>query len=397
LQLFDCRNILISERVAMFQYQVQSMKPLTTAHLAQTMTLLGMTSAELSQKIESELANNPALELVTDRRCPTCRRTIMDPGPCPICSRPKMSKDEEPIVFVSSLNERHSPNPQTRNDFTSLDDLPDDNIAPTDNLPSYVLQQIASELDIDDRPIAAHILTSLDDDGLLQVSPFEISRYHHVPVVCVEKIIKLIQKADPIGVGSSSPEEALLVQIRVLKENGVCVPTKTERAISEGMAYLSRHQYAELAKCLNITKEEAEEIANFISINLNPFPARAHWGDFYQRSNDQPQVYHQPDIIIKQLNSVETSSLVVEILLPLRGTLQINPLFRQSLKEAPGESLEQWRKDLENANLLIKCIQQRNNTMQRLMTHLAGHQRFQQYPEPFLENACNCHPGASFR
>ena len=60
----------------MFQYQVQTIKPLTTAHLAQTMTLLGMTSAELSQKIESELAKNPALELVEDRRCPTCRRTL---------------------------------------------------------------------------------------------------------------------------------------------------------------------------------------------------------------------------------------------------------------------------------------------------------------------------------
>jgi RNA polymerase sigma-54 factor len=358
----------------MYQYPILTIKPITTAHLAQTMTLLGMTSAELSQRIESELAKNPALELVEDRRCPTCRRTLTDPGPCPVCSRPKTSSAEEPIVFISSQSEGYLT--QTlRTTNIPYEDLPEDNVAPPEDLSTYVMRQIASELSIDDRGIAAHILTSLDDDGLLTVPVSEISRYHHVSMSSVEKIVRLIQKADPIGVGSNSPKEALLVQLEVLRENNNNVPELTETAIQEGMSFLSKHQYGDLAKRLGITKSNVEEIALFIGNNLNPFPGRAHWGDIRQRNNDNPQVYHQPDIIVRQLSSQSGGSLIVEVLLPLRGTLQINSLFRQTIKQAPEENTEKWKRDLEEASLFIKCIQQRNNTMQRLMTHIAKHQR----------------------
>ena len=83
------------------QRQVTSTRPLTTAHLAQTMTLLGLTALELRQKIELELAKNPALELIENRFCPTCHRHLVAPGPCPICSRPANHDNQEPIVFVS--------------------------------------------------------------------------------------------------------------------------------------------------------------------------------------------------------------------------------------------------------------------------------------------------------
>ena len=41
------------QRQPMFQVQHQSMRPLTTAHLAQTMTLLSLTADELKQEIAS--------------------------------------------------------------------------------------------------------------------------------------------------------------------------------------------------------------------------------------------------------------------------------------------------------------------------------------------------------
>ena len=203
----------------MYQYQIQATKPITTAHLAQTMTLLEMTSEELSQKIESELAKNPALDLVDERRCPTCKRSLIDPGPCPLCSRPKNTSSDEPIVFVSSYSE-HSPKTSNLKSDYFADELPDDNIAPETDLPSYILRQISSDLDVDDRLLAAHILTSIDDDGLLRTPLLEISRYHHVSISRIQKIIGIIQKADPIGVGSPSPKDALLVQLKASKNLG---------------------------------------------------------------------------------------------------------------------------------------------------------------------------------
>jgi len=356
----------------MFQYQTQSIRPLTTAHLAQTMTLLEMTAIELSQKIDTELAKNPALEIIEERRCPNCHRILSGTGPCSICTQPSLNSDE-PIVFVSSNSDHFTPSSNT-GDFRP-DDLPEDNIAPIEELPVYVMRQIAADLAVEDRSIAAHILTGLDADGLLQTTSMEISRYHHIPISRVEAIINQIKKAEPVGVGSATPQEALLIQLEVLYETQQEVHPLAKHAIEDGMKFLSRHQFGELAELLGSTFEEAKEVAQFIGANLNPFPSRAHWGDIRQGNDTQPQAYHQPDIIVSQLNGDEDSPLVVEILIPMRGTLRINPLFRKSIKEAPHEKIDKWKADLENANLLIKCIQQRNNTIQRLMRYLASHQR----------------------
>jgi RNA polymerase sigma-54 factor len=336
------------------------------------MTLLEMTAVELSQKIDTELSKNPALELVEERRCPSCRQVLVDPGPCSICSKPK-TNSEEPIVFVSSSSDHYDSTPSNW-DYSSQD-TPDDNIAPVEELSIFVLRQIAADLTVEDRPIAAHILTELDEDGLLLTSSLEISRYHHVPISRVENIIQQIKKAEPIGVGSATPQEALLTQLEVLKEIQMKVHPLAEIAIREGMSFLSRHQFGELAELLGSSLDEAKDVAHFIGSNLNPYPARAHWGNVRQGNDSQPQVYHQPDIIISKLGDDPDSALVVEILIPTRGTLRINPLFRKSIKEAPEDKIDKWKQDIENANLLIKCIQQRNNTMQRLMRYLAAHQR----------------------
>jgi len=359
----------------MLQYQVHSTRPLTTAHLAQTMTLLGMTTDELQQKIETELANNPALELKEERRCPTCRRPLIDPGPCPLCSLPTSPEADDPIVFVSATKELFHDGAGKSTRSPSREDLPDDNLALPEDLSTFVFRQIAADLDPDDRRIAAYLLTNLDDDGLLRTPLLEISRYLHVPMARIKNIIHQIQHTDPLGVGSSSPQEALLVQLNILKQRQCPVPNGATRAIQEGLDLLSRLQYTELAKRLEISTSQAEEIARFVSANLNPFPGRAYWGDHHHGENSRPLVYRRPDVIITKLNATSNSPLVVEIILPINGWLQINKLFREMAKIASSETQDEWKEDLEKASLLIKCLQQRNNAMRRLMTYLCKHQR----------------------
>jgi len=86
-------------------------------------------------------------------------------------------------------------------------------------------------------------------------------------------------------------------------------------------------------------------------------------------------VYTTPDVIISRLNDSHHTPLVVEVISPLIARLRINPLFRQSLSQAPPEKSDQWQKDLEQAQLLIKCIQQRDHTIVQLMQRLATIQR----------------------
>jgi RNA polymerase sigma-54 factor len=356
--------------MSLYQTQSPSLRPLTTAHLAQTMTLLSLTAAELRQKIESEVASNPALELVEERRCPSCRRPLPASGPCPVCSRPLEMDSDQPIVFVSPREDFYTPS-----GGASAEELPDEELAAEIvDLPTYVLRQIAPELAAEDRLLAAHILTSLDEDGLLSVPLFEIARYHHVPISRVESVLRLVQRADPVGVGSPTPQDALQVQLEVLAETR-SVPPLAARAVREGMDLLSHRQYAELGRLLGISTAEAKNVARFIGENLNPFPARAHWGDIHQSAGPAQDVYRFPDVVITQLNDDLDSSLVVEIVSPLAGSLRINPLFKEALNQAPEAKAEHWQADLEKASLLVKCLQQRNHTLVRLMQRMAVLQR----------------------
>lgn len=355
----------------MFQTHSHSLRHLATAHLAQTMTLLGLTAGELSQKIEAELASNPALELAPERRCPTCHRRLPSSGPCPVCSRPSEIAGEQPIVFLSPREDFHT---YTGSAAGQGDGMADDDLAAAfEMLPAFVLRQIAAELAVEDRPLAAHILTSLDEDGLLPTPLVEIARYHHVPLSRVEKVIHLIQRCEPVGVGSASPQQALLVQLEVLAETR-SVPSLASRAILEAMDLLSRRAYPELGRRLGVPASQAQRIAQFISENLNPFPARAYWGDT-QSGAEPEQVYRDPDVIITRLSDSPTSPLVVEIVAPYAGRLRINPLFREALAQAPADKVEQWQSDLDQASLLVKCLQQRNHTIVRLMQRLAVLQR----------------------
>jgi RNA polymerase sigma-54 factor len=246
--------------------------------------------------------------------------------------------------------------------------------ADVEHLPAYVLRQVAAELEPQELEIAAHILSSLDEDGLLTISLEEVARYYHLPLSDVEAVADLIQRADPVGVGAPSTTQALLVQLEVLGEQAP-QPELCGQAVREGMHLLSKQKFTELGHLLGISRARAQEIAEFITGNLSPYPARAHWGNMRTATAEAPATYQRPDIIIRRQDEEAEGRLVVEVMWPLRGLLRINPLFQQALREAPKDKAEQWKIDLEQAQLLVKCLSQRNQTIVRLMQVLALLQR----------------------
>jgi len=335
-----------------------------SAHLAQTMTLLGLTLEELQQKIDSELASNPALELMEERICPMCKRPLPPRGPCPICSQPASSESQDPIVFISPREDFYT------GSASSTSEVPEEPfVSELIDLPSYVLRQAAADLPTEDRVVAAYILTHLDEDGFLTTTALEVARYHHRLPSEITALIEKLKRYDPVGVCSANPIEAMLAQVEVLSET-MNVPAYTREVVSKYLHQMSQHHYAEIAHSLMTSTQQIQKVAAFISENLNPFPARAHWGDVRSPNNNDSQVFHQPDILIYHLNENPANPLVVEIILPIRGTLRVNPLFKSSLKQMEPDKTEEWRSDIEKANLLIKCIQQRSNALKLLLEKL---------------------------
>jgi len=141
----------------MFQLPYHSLRPITTAHLAQTMALLSLTASELQQQVESELSSNPALEMVDEKRCPTCRRFLPDHGVCPVCSRPQQTMEDAPIVFISSREVVSG-----GGEFQENEEREESGATMGEELSTYVFRQIAPDVPAEDRRMAAYMLTHLD-------------------------------------------------------------------------------------------------------------------------------------------------------------------------------------------------------------------------------------------
>jgi RNA polymerase sigma-54 factor len=179
-------------------------------------------------------------------------------------------------------------------------------------------------------------------------------------------VIQLVQHADPLGVGSRNPQEALMIQIQHLAGTHN-VPEGTLDVIRDSYELMIHGKYREVAKAHDLTMKQVQFIEKFVGENLNPFPARAFWGGKGMTDTGDIETYHYPDILIYHLNDNPENPLVIEIIMPISGYLRVNEFFKKAAKTAPEEKADEWRNDLDRASLLVKCLHQRNNTMVRLM------------------------------
>lgn len=341
------------------QIQRQTQRPVASAHLAQTMSLLHLNADELRQAIERELANNPALEQVDSPVCPACGRAWARPGICPLCT----ANSGETVVFtISPESFTGTRTGQLRDPYQDAEppEAPE-----TVSLAVHLLRQIGPELAPQERALAAHLLTALDEDGLLTIPPEEIAAYFHLPPGRIERVRGLIQRADPPGCASRSPQEALQIQLQLLSETCVLPPAAT--ACLQHFDLLTRRQVHALTEQTGFGQQEVTEAIRFIGANLNPYPARAYWSE----SAAPETVYYNPDVVIR----INGDTLIIEIAQPFAGSLRVNPLFRQALRQADPEKLPSWQNDLERARMMVKGVAQRASAMEQVMKYLARHQR----------------------
>ncbi len=351
----------------MLQVQDQSLRTVATAHLAQTMSLLALPNPELRERVLEELANNPALEWLDERVCPNCGRRLRTPGPCPKCTLPR--SPSEPVVFISPRESirrmRRKPLPE---------ELEDQEPVAPESLALHVLQQLAAELQPEDRPLTAYILSSLDEEGFLSEPIPIVARATRSSLTQIERVIDLISHADPPGLATSGPRQALLVQLDLMDQDSEDVRF-ARRMLGETFSELAGKDFETIANVLEVSISRARKAAVFIQENLNPYPARSFWGSGRGPKEGDPNVYQTPDIQITQRTPDPADPLIVEIFSAISGLLRVSPEFRAAMAEADEEQSESWTKHLERASLFVKCLQQRNNTMRKLMETLVSKQR----------------------
>jgi len=177
----------------------------------------------------------------------------------------------------------------------------------------------------------------------------------------LEQMLTLIQKLDPPGVGARDLRECLLLQLREAQETG----TLAHRLVAEAFPDLIAHRWNELAKRFGVEPAEVQAAGDTLS-RYDPKP-----GLKYANRSDG---YIIPDLIVDKVDGKYHVSLNDSGVPRLRLSRSYQDIARDKKKLTP-ENREFIANKLNSANWMIQAIEQRRQTMLKVMNFIVDRQR----------------------
>ena len=315
--------------------------------------LLALSSQELQQLVQQELAQNPALELVEGHPCPTCGTPSVGPL-CPFCEQPTapqatpaptpkdtVAADQIGDDYYDSFGDnRHA---ATRQDDDGSEFDPMTLVASQPGRFDALLSDVAIMLHPDDRPIAAYLIGSLDERGYLSCALEPVAAACGVSLERAEAVLRVLQHVAPTGVGARNLRECLLLQLAEIKQRGTppLIPF-VEEIITNYLTELGEHKFTMIAHTLGTSYDNVARVRDFIKTHLSPYPAQD--GGPRPWNGPSPVRFVAPDVIIR----ARGNAFEVEVVESLRFSLRINPLYHRL--SAAAALHPQGRVSLANGN-----------------------------------------------
>jgi len=177
-----------------------------------------------------------------------------------------------------------------------------------------------------------------------------------------EAMLRRIQEFDPPGVGARDLRESILIQLR---RRGEGEDALSRRLVEEHWDDLINHRWSDLARSLGVSPREVQDAADEIA-KLDPKPGLTH--------SDERDRYVIPDLIVEKIAG-EYHVFLNDTRLP---RLRISKAYREVAKnkdEFKGENKEFISRKLNAANWMIQAIEQRRQTMLKVMNFIVDRQR----------------------
>ncbi len=336
-----------------------------TPQLQQSIRLLQLSTLELNQEIENFLQENPLLEREEEPapeapvyaasgdalQAPTERLDGAEQEP--------NFGDSSPADWLGELggggSQRDDRNDGDEPSYAEIQ-------AATTSLRDHLGAQLGlTPLAGRDRSLVRLLIEALDEDGylaqsleeLVQMLPAELE----VDIEDLQIALKHLQNFDPPGVGARDARECLALQLANLPAS------KTRdlalKIVRNHLDQLAARDYVRLRKAVACSEEELRE-AHALILTLNPRP-----GAQFSPADTR---YVVPDVIVRKLRGQWTASLNPDAMPRLR----INRLYADILQGSRGSGLAG---QLQEAKWLIKNVQQRFETIQRVSQAIVDRQR----------------------
>ncbi len=176
-----------------------------------------------------------------------------------------------------------------------------------------------------------------------------------------EEMLERIQAFDPPGVGARDLRESILLQLR-RKGMGESL---SAALVEEHFNDLINHRWADIARARGVTPLAVQDAADEIA-KLDPKPGLRHSSD--------PERYVIPDLIVDKIDG-EYMVFANDTSLP---RLRLSRAYREVARDKnkfKGENKDFISSKLNSANWMIQAIEQRRQTMLKVMGFIVDRQR----------------------
>ena len=350
----------LQQHQSLTQRQTQE-QTLSHAQL-QSLQVLMATTQELNQQLTTALQENPVLEIAS----PAQEILVGDP------MRPAENDEEredfaaQAAEYDENLGEAASVD-ATGDDMLDYTMLPErdrdseerqkyffDSLSTAPTMMDRLLEQLRDETGSNQALYAAGqtVLGNLDDNGYLKISDAEIASQTGVPIDIAQQAVKLVQSFEPAGLAARTPRECLLIQLERKGETD----TLAWKIVDAHLEDLAQNRIPQIAKALHCDIEDIYSAVDRIR-ELVPFPGR--------ELSTETAPYISPEATITKAPDGSWRITMNRDNFP---KLRIQNSYQKLAddKQTPAETRSYLRGKITEGNQLIKALQQRRSTIERI-------------------------------
>jgi len=332
----------------------------------QLMKLLQIPAAELDQRIQQEIEENPALEQGDDENL----EPLEDPA---------ANSDEEDFDFSEYFDEDSSDYKTQVSNHSKDEEERSVPISGENSFQDRLMEQLQwNDLSEEELVIAEVIVGNLDDSGYLNRSLDTLVddlAFHYNTSVTEQDVLGVlyqIQELDPAGVGARTLQECLMLQAR-RRNDGSRLKSLVLKALKDCFEAFTKKHYDKMALKLKIEEEELKEVVNEI-LKLNPKPGGSVKG------NDKAVQQVIPDFILNEVDGVFDLSLNARNTPDLKISREYQTLMRAfaegaKTSKSDKQALTFVKHKVDSAKGFIDAIKQRHETLYLTMSAILEHQQ----------------------
>jgi len=339
----------------------QMQRLMMSPQMQQALHYLQLPIQELSAEVEMELEQNPVIELEEEQGEEEV--SLGDDG------EKKVDFDENNFEIFQRLDDDFATlfnesagavQPRTREE-DRLHTFLESSIEAVPSLFEHLMQQAQETFTKPEQlKIAEEIIGNFDENGFLTTGLEEIAESTGMPLPLLRRVLRKIQTFEPCGVGANSLQQALLLQLRAKGKR----KTLAYKILSEYYKDLLHNHIPRIKKGLNCTTQEIncaveKEIA---CLDMHP-------GVGFKKGINE---IIRPDLKIDH----EGDTLAVSASQSAIPEFHFNRKYIQMLRDEnlPADAKEFIKSKLLAAKWLLRSIDQRGQTLERIGTALAKHQ-----------------------